>query len=638
MALIFSGCESPTDGSSGASGLDGAVTLGGDSVDVDAAMLAAVFKVTDRILILPGTASVEGEIPAGKTLFVSGATAIGTSTSDTLEVIGTLEIFKGAELDASGLTSAGLLTGTGSVRGDGAIGLPYLNGNAPSGLSPITYTSSNVSVTGKYAASYSTGGAPAALDDTGLAAIFALDGVNALTVNDYTVTAASIPANKTLTLIGDDNTIAAGLDLTDKGTLVVAEGAELEATGLLKGSITNNGTITTTDTTADNVLSYITVPTGPGKVEIGGDVDLSAKTAAAALTQNVEVASSKKLTAPNIATPFSTTAGKTITVAEGGTLDLGATATGVGVPVNNDGTVTTATTSAAALNTILAIKGDIESSGAVIGNAAITVPADTALTIASSGSLAVAKDITLTVSGDATLAVEGTLNVAADAEVEVASGGVFTVENSGSGDLNGTITIKSGGVSYDLASVGGSLWATASAGKYVFESGAKAYIGGTTDGDLLIGGPTDDARVQLAAGATFSNSKTAYTLDGDATLNGTLLLEADTPLTIKAGKTLTIGKTSGTSVVLGLLVDTNKPAIKGEAGAKIVLVSDQGYIDIYDSSLTYQNDISALPHNFYSATGTKEIANSFQGTYAWDANAGGQDVAGWLKQAATPTP
>jgi hypothetical protein len=179
-AFIFSGCESPTDGSAGASGADGVVPL--SDLTVSAADLEAVFKVTDRVILLPGVTSVTGRIPAGKTLFVSGG-ATKVADGSTLVVYGALEIFEGAALNASGVSNAGYIWGTGSVTGDGEIGLPYLDGEVQGDDIPIIYTSANVSVAGKYAASYSTGGDPTAITADNAATILASDGVTVLTLS-----------------------------------------------------------------------------------------------------------------------------------------------------------------------------------------------------------------------------------------------------------------------------------------------------------------------------------------------------------------------------------------------------------------------------------------------------------------------
>jgi hypothetical protein len=110
------------------------------------------------------------------------------------------------------------------------------------------------------------------------------------------------------------------------------------------------------------------------------------------------------LTAPVItgnAVPFS--GEKTITVK--GTLALGA-ATAIGATVVNEGTVSTATTSAAALNTLIGAvgKGTVSATGALTAfDAAITVPEGVTLTTASSATFATGAG------GEGGLTVNGTL-------------------------------------------------------------------------------------------------------------------------------------------------------------------------------------------------------------------------------------
>jgi hypothetical protein len=295
-ALVFSGCESPADGAAGNSGVNGPGTF--TDGDIDAAALEAVYEYTDTVVLTSGVTSVAGLIPAGKTLIVAGDISVGTAVTDTLEVEGTLEIVLGAALDASGLTSAGTLKGAGSVTGDGSVGLPYYVDAEDVPEGGITYLSGNVTTAGKYAASYAAAGdSLAAVDKDSATTILGLEGITALTVSDVAaVQDITIPAGKTLTLTGKNNTITAAFDLSadTSGSLVVALGAELAVSGgALKGSITNNGTITTSETTAANVISYITVPKGDGTVKLSDTVDLSTITTAAALTQNVEMQAAK---------------------------------------------------------------------------------------------------------------------------------------------------------------------------------------------------------------------------------------------------------------------------------------------------------------------------------------------------------
>jgi hypothetical protein len=422
--------------------------------------LAAVFKVADRALLLPGVTSVVGEIPAGKTLIVSGAAAVADATpavTDTLEVLGTLEIFEGATLNASGITvtvggsstSYGTLKGTGAVIGDGAVALPYYIDAEDVPEGGITYLSENVTATGKYAASYQTSGGSALgeVDKDGATAILGVEGVTALVVSDVDdVQDIAIPAGKTLTLIGADNKFDAALDLSSAGSLVVKGTLSLDSAssaiaitgnatdanitiapegtlaldeyGRIAGKIENNGTIKSKATAAADQKTLVSTPSGSGTVELSGTGAATLDTATLALTQNVVIANGGKLIAPTIATPFS--GNKTITVATGGTLDLGTATTLTGATIVNGGTVSTATTTTAALNTILALEGTITSSGAVTGNDAITVPVSTTFT----------HDTGTFVGGTGTLTIEGTATFTT---------GVFG-DQTGKLTVNGTAT------------------------------------------------------------------------------------------------------------------------------------------------------------------------------------------------------
>jgi hypothetical protein len=127
LALVLSGCESPTDGAAGGSGVNGPGTF--TTGVVDAAALEAVYALTDTVVVTSGVTSVDGLIPAGKTLFVVGDTkAVNVTDGETFEVAGVLEIKAGATLRASGISGTdGTLNGAGLVRGDGAVALPVHN-------------------------------------------------------------------------------------------------------------------------------------------------------------------------------------------------------------------------------------------------------------------------------------------------------------------------------------------------------------------------------------------------------------------------------------------------------------------------------------------------------------------------------
>jgi hypothetical protein len=449
------------------------------------------------------------------------------------------------------------------------------------------------------------------------------------------------------------NATTANITIADGATLALGE------KGSIAGKIENNGVITSAATAAATQKTLVSTPSGSGTVEISGAGDGALAEAALPLTQNVVIANNGKLIAPNVATPFS--GGKTITVASGGTLDLGATTTTLsGATIVNKGTVSTATTSAAALNTILDLKGNITSTASVTVSTAITVPADTKLAIPSGATLAISQNTTFTVAGGATLSVAGTLNVAANANVEVASGGTFEISANGSGDLNGTITVKSGGITKDLKQAGGSLWGANSTGKYVFESGAIAYITSDTD-PPVIGTADNNAVVRLTSG-TFSNSKTEYTLDGEATVSHNFGFSG-IECTLATGSKLTIAINDEMSnerhIWPGFWIradgegdDAVYGTIKGAGSGDTAAVIDiktpvlpegktgWGWLTFFVKNASETSNVNFYDSADAKITATVEGTTPLQlripfGTYKWDASLG-SSTGGWKAQAAAP--
>jgi hypothetical protein len=275
---------------------------------------------------------------------------------------------------------------------------------------------------------------------------------------------------------------------------------------------------------------------------------------------------------------------------------------------------------------------------------------NTSIVIAANATLAIAENVqfpvwgTLDVNAGGTLGVTGTVSVAdggtlaAAGTVDVESGGVLSLAagNTGS-NLTGTINVKSGGVSKDLKQGGGSVWKDGNSdGKYVFEAGARAYVDIETDANYLLIGTSQDtgAVIQLESG-TFSNTRTAYELDGKATLQGaqpvpeypSLMIGGDMKFAIKANGVL---KVSGTDVdnktVLGIMVtEDNKPGVTGADATAQIVLNAWGYIDFYDDS--YAKD-PTVAHNFFDNKSEKEAANGLNDeTYVWDAEI--NETGGW---------
>jgi hypothetical protein len=392
--------------------------------------------------------------------------------------------------------------------------------------------------------------------------------ITELTVSGITgLTDVAVPSGKTLTLTGPSNTFTAALDLsTAKGTLIVdgtlttsgayaitAAGTSnitingtlaLGANGSVAGEVTNNGTITTSSTTPATVTGLLGLE-GTGTVEIGASLAL---TAAAALTQNVRIPSGVTLTTHSVAAPFSGT--KTITIDESGTLALDAANTSVGVTVVNNGTITTATTSDTALQTIVNLGGAITSTGNVDSTAAFTVPVGTTLThntgtfVGGSGAL--------TINGNATFTT-----------------GTF-VSQTGAVTINGT-------ASFDVATFAG---LTGSAGTAIFTVGpagnatfTAATFVGTTVGDIVINGDAEFGAAAVPGG------------DVKVGATGTLTVSSSGSLAVTNTKTIVVGEAPNT-------VTLTKATITGTAGA--TLVGATGTLTLTNSDILSITDTGAI--------------------------------------------
>jgi hypothetical protein len=538
---------------------------------VDAAELEVAFAVTDKAALAATVTGVSGVVPAGKTLVVvKGAPEV--TASATLTVEGTLEIQEGAELNASGSSVGHLAAGPASITGTGVLVLPYAAAAGYASYGTVSYA----------------GKAAAGLNVAGIEAIFGAEGgPSALTVYDLEdITNAAVPKDKTLTLVGAGNTVTAALDLsTDKGTLVVAKGAtltadvanaisanattsnvriegvlDLDEDGTLSGKVTNNGVIASATTTNTVQAWLITTPTGTGKVVLSGEGS-TALTAAAALTQDVEISGSgSKLIAPAVATPFS--GDKTITIATDGTLDFGAAVAGLslsGVTIKNGGTIETETVSVPALNAILAVGGAVDSTGAVAGNEALTVPFGTTLThttgtfAGGTGEVVINGTATFTAGtfasltgtagetilevgpgGNVTVGADGELTVAAQASLTIAAGSTLTVADGGA------IVLVGHGTPAKLVLAPASGSAAKGGGGKLALTGSSGALG---DIQVAQAGTADN----LTATGTVKN----FIFAGTATETGITSLDNDTGAGFTSIEAATSGDTDGTVTFKG---------------------------------------------------------------------------------------
>jgi hypothetical protein len=260
VSLFLIGC--PTEAENGTNGIRGdnvgIIAVAGSVDDED---LAAAFLAADVVTLGPKVTDVFGKVPSGQRLVVSGTLPV--TIGEELVVEGSVEVAKGAALAGIGdVASGSIKSAAGSVYGQGTLALPY---TAADGY--LSY--SNVSFAGTKA----IGG----LSAGNLATFFAdpdNSAVTALTVyNLPAISAADVPADKTVTLAGTGNTVTTALDLTGKGTLVVAEGAVLAAST----AITITGAEVGTPAKPNFVVNGTIAPAVAGAVALtfAGKVDLS---------------------------------------------------------------------------------------------------------------------------------------------------------------------------------------------------------------------------------------------------------------------------------------------------------------------------------------------------------------------------
>ncbi|MDR3355916.1 MAG: hypothetical protein LBO04_01875 [Spirochaetaceae bacterium] len=571
-AFILSGCESPA-GSDGSSGAPGPGILA--AATVNAAQLEALFKVNSVVQLIGDgvstpTLTVDGVVPAGKTLVVAAKDAKVTpgGTLD-LEGGGTLEIASGASINASGVSgTAGRITAEagGWITGQGLAILPFVPQAALDDVQDglVTYYSpaASVKVT---AGSYGDGTSdPVALTATNLATVMANipEGGSLRVGTGITgLDASGVPAGKTLILAAAGNSISGNFTpagaLVVEGVLATTNGTnstinvtspaslKVEAGGTLTlantgdtltGStadsgalttVTNDGTVSTGTTTPETVETLVTLLPGSGKVILTGAVTLASETATWQLSQNVEIGgSTNTVTAPGHATPFS--GGKTITVKNGNTLALGAApATFTGVSIDNKGTVSTTTTSIAALGKIAALGGKIASSGDVAGSDALTVPEGTDLTHETGTLVGGAGAITINGKAEFTSGTfasqTGAVTVNGEAKFEAATFAALTALTV-NGEANFTAATFAA-----LTTVGGSgaLFAgplAAAKAKLLVESGLPAVAVGDVGGDLDAITVTGSGKLRGFAGTVIFGAASAF--DGPVGFGGAVTLKA----------------------------------------------------------------------------------------------------------------
>jgi hypothetical protein len=439
MAFALGGCEGPV-GPAGAPGVDGTDGDDGDDgnhgnsfLGLDGATpieLEVAYRSNDSVILQNGVNGVSGVVPAGKNLYITGITRV---TGVGLTVNGTLEILEGGILIANGgvdpifgvsTINSFLKAGSGAaITGEGMIILPYpLDSAYTSGLG---YTSPEVKVKTIVAGSlanlgtgmirgtfgsnelqeiFDSASGPDALNATGIGIITPADGL----------VDAGVPAKKTLNLYlnnvvtpvtgvltlsgtnaavvvksGGELTIPATCTVTatagsfitnEKGGIIILTAGDSVLADTGGGRITNDGVIRVdVPAPGGNLMQALDISRGDGSVSVNspGTVTLALGTD---LNQNVVIPAGVTLASDPGNTQFfaDARAERTVTIEENGTLDLLTLADFAHVDIINNGTIATATTSPAFLETIFersSNKGEVSASGTMVARAEdFTVP------------------------------------------------------------------------------------------------------------------------------------------------------------------------------------------------------------------------------------------------------------------------
>jgi hypothetical protein len=452
------------------------------------------------------------------------------------------------------------------------------------------------------------------------------------------VTSGNIIASEDITAIEDGTQVRGTANLTITGEVAVSGTATLTVADT--ATLINEGPI------AFNAGSNLKVENG-AKVEVkgpDGELDLSAlETDEGSVTLKdsgtIEVSGTLKLPAPN-ADDYEVTqidyGTSSIKINAGGKVYMKSTAAGSPPDdyyIGPDGesakyTWGTPTNPASSV--------EFKKDGEMVLTGNLTSAADNAIntkvTINQNAKLTVKGGTTLTIGSTGELAVENTGSVIVE--------GTLVSEDNSKGTLNGTVTVKSGGILKDRNPSGGSLWTEngPTSGSIIFESGAKAY--GPVDEIALI--DTADCApaatiFELGGASTLTLKKEQFILDGTATVHGTYSIAVTNGLTIKAGSTLTVNNSwsnDPANAINFLWVTSSingEPAENEKAASKLVS----------QTTIIYGNGNTNVP-KFYKADGSAAYGATGPaqpdhisvelGTYNWDAAAGGGATAGWKKQ------
>ena len=525
-ALFLVGCESPTNGESGAAGSPGPATL---PANAKPELLEAYFASTDKVFLVEVLDEGTFTVPAGKTLAVVGTVDISSVDTVINAFDGTLDVSAGgftADGDNVFIVAEAKVAEVKAAASGGIV--PVYVASIPPTPSAITEDTVLSGLT--------IGGSGTSATDF---VAFAGSANTVYVAGDVTIDASSA-VNLTgakLVVLGRINAAGAGpltLDSNQEGSLTATGNLTLAGVSNLAGLNTGAYTVTSTDTTVE--LEKLDSGAG-GKLVLTGNV--TAVTIGGG-NGNVELSNSGALTLATASfgntgtTTFSGAGGATFSNAAtfGGTAIFSSTATFSNTAdFNGDVKVTDANAITLSANavTLAAGKSIKVGSDAVLtagasadvvltpGGAATLTPAANKLTLG-------AYDLTLT---------SGTLTVAAGAELALDSKDLTvtaanaTLALTGAASTGGAKLTGTGKVAFGYASISGSThgWQAVGADTSIAFSGATTAVAitGTGTSPKLVGaGATVD---KITIGTTDGATLTLTNAEINVAAGGSILIK-----------------------------------------------------------------------------------------------------------------
>jgi hypothetical protein len=613
-ALLLSGC--PTDaeaGDPGAAGKNGENGQAGYPVlstgALDDGTWAGVFVGNDKVRLLSGVTSIEGTIPAGKTVEIAGTVSV--AASKTLTIRGTVSIFETGAVGSGGGSDI-VLGENGVLQVDGSV-------FAAAGLFTEEGLAEGVSLGAKSAVDADSGGDVAAVNGLFTVGVSRVTTANASILNDVTAL-DKWTAGKTL-ITEAAISPATGLDLsTVQGNLAIRGALTLGA-----GTLTATGGNTTVESAGSIVLGnagsalagaikvYGTLSVGTGvTAAIPATVDLSEGTVASTTTAS--------LVFPAAALSV-------------GTIGLGGALTFTGL---NGITVTEITNSAAATLTLPAITADVKR---------IVADDSAALTIAGGAASVTLKAEGVSGAGGLVLGtnavIDGNVTVASTSSItgaRAAFGADAEAQAAQLAKISGGSTVISGEVS-DAAAI--AAFAAVATTK-VTATGSATDLGDVAitvaaGNDITLSGVvtktpaiTVNGTLTLSAAATFAEATGLITVNG--TLNvgaGATGFAPPSDIIVNEKGTLTVAGTLDAqgAVAVGSTdtVTLTKATVTGTASGT-TLVGSSGTVTLAADAVLTLADGGAI-----AIAGSGSVvtgATTFSGGGTWTASVTGGDITG----------